>query len=621
MSGKLRFLLAVLSAGLVLTAGGCGGSSSTSTPAATVSVSLGNTSVVMPQDGTAVTLPVTVAVTGASSAATVTVSNLPEGVTAQFGTTGAGPSGTLTFSGSASTGALPGTYTPSVQATLFNGQSATQSFSLVIAVVAKVGSATDTTLGVNGVLEQFMATSFFVSEWDGDFFGSNGSNPIPLENTMTALGAQHIRLQITNPEGVPMLTNTGTASDWDFSVIDRTVQPVLASADHGPEMQLAVAPPWMCNSKGQLDVANHAQDFAAYAANMVRYYNTGGFDWGGTHFQSPSNYPITWWGIFNEPNGNGVNASQYTALYNIVVPAMLAVDPTIKFSALEFSDYGLGSGGAGDPVTWLPVFLAPANAGGVNTHVDILSTHFYGTCNQTVSDDTVFAAVPTFASNVRYFYQALAARPDMANTPVWVTENNVNADYGDSNGMSVCNPGQVFVDDHRGTSAFFAAWRPYVFSQLGKAGNQALYQWDYSGDQQYGEVDPRGNTYLSYWVDKTLGSYFPSTPAAPGPNILTLSATDTYTVETLATESSTGTVTVMVVDRAVDKPTDNNGSGDPRTVIVDLSSLGKFSSASLLMIDAASSASAEPAAVSLTPASQMTITLPGYGVAFLTLTP
>jgi hypothetical protein len=417
-----------------------------------------------------------------------------------------------------------------------------------------------------------------------------------------------------------MVTNTGTASDWDFTIIDQTVQPVLASADHSPELQLATAPPWMCFSNGQLDVTNHAQDFATYAANMVRYYNKGGFDWGGTHFQSPSNYPITWWGIFNEPNGNGVTAGQYVALYNIVVPAMLAVDPTIKLSALEFSDYGLGSGDAGDPMTWLPVFLAPASAGGVKTQVNILSTHFYSSCNQTDADVALFNSVPQFAANVLYFYQALATRPDLASIPVWVTENNVNADYS-NNGMSACNPGQVFVDDHRGTSAFFAAWRPYVFSQLGKAGNQALYHWAYDGDQQYGEVDPSGNTYLSYWVDKALTSYYPSTPAAPGPNILTLNATDTFSVETLATESSTGAVTVMVADRAVDAPNDNNGNGDPRTVLVDLSSLGNFSSASLLTIDAATSASAEPAAVSITPATRMTITLPGYGVALLKLMP
>ena len=76
---------------------------------------------------------------------------------------------------------------------------------------------------------------------------------------------------------------------------------------------------------------------------MVRYYNTGGFDVNGVHYQSPSPYHITWWGIFNEPNGNGLTASQYVTLYNLVVPAMQAVDPTIKFVAIEESDYGTQS--------------------------------------------------------------------------------------------------------------------------------------------------------------------------------------------------------------------------------------------------------------------------------------
>lgn len=608
MRFRLRFLLVVIAAGMLTVVAGCGSSSAP----VTLSITLGSTTVVVPQDGTAATLPVTISVTGASGSASVTVTGLPTGVTAQFAASSTG--GTLTFTGS--TAAAAGTSTPTVQATL-SGQTATQSFTLVSAVVAKVGSTTDTTLGVNGRLEQFMSTSFQVAEWDGDFFGTNTA---ALQSTMNALGPQHIRLQAVS-QGVPMSTDTGTASDWNFTIIDQTVQPVLASADHSPELQLGTAPAWMCNSSGQLDVANHAQDFAAYAANMVRYYNKGGFDWGGTHFQSPSSYPISWWGIFNEPNGNGLTAAQYTQLYNVTVPAMLAVDPTIKFSAIEFSDYGLGTGDGGDPMTWLPVFLAPANAGGVNAQVNILSTHFYSSCDQTNTDVQLFSTIPQFVANVNYFYQELQTRPDLANVPVWVTENNVNADYEGANGMSTCNPNQVFVDDHRGTSVFFTAWRPYVFSQLGKAGNQALYHWAYSGDQQYGEVDGSGNTYLSYWVDKALASYFPSTPSAPGPEILALTATDTSSVETLATVSSNGVVTVMVVDRAVHAPSDNNGSGDPRTVVVDLSSLGNFSSATLLTIDAASSASTAPAAVSVTPATRMTLTLPGYGVAFLSLTP
>jgi hypothetical protein len=222
---------------------------------------------------------------------------------------------------------------------------------------------------------------------------------------------------------------------------------------------------------------------------------------------------------------------------------------------------------------------------------------------------------------VSYFYKELQTRPDLANTPVWVTENNVNADYEGANGMSTCNPNQVFVDDHRGTSAFFAAWRPYVFSQLGKVGNQALYHWAYDSDQQYGEVDPNGNTYLSYWVDQTLTNLYPSTPSSPGPKILELSATDTTTVETLATENADGSVVVMVDDRAVASPTDNNGSGSPRTVVVDVSGLGSFTSASLLTIDATTNASTGPVAANVTPASRMTVTLPGYGTSWLVLKP
>jgi hypothetical protein len=195
----------------------------------------------------------------------------------------------------------------------------------------------------------------------------------------------------------------------------------------------------------------------------------------------------------------------------------------------------------------------------------------------------------------------------------------VNADFNTGNGMSACNPGQTFVADQRGTSAFFAAWRPYVFSQLGKAGNQALYHWDYDADQQFGEVDyTSGDTYLSYWVDSTLGQIF---PAATPPDILALTATDNSTVEVLATKNTDGSVVVMVADRAVHAAGDNNGAGDPRTVIVDVSALGKFSSASTIMIAANTSAANGPAPVPISFSPQITITLGGYGVTFLTLKP
>jgi hypothetical protein len=267
----------------------------------------------------------------------------------------------------------------------------------------------------------------------------------------------------------------------------------------------------------------------------------------------------------------------------------------------------------------LPTFFMPAAAGGVSTHVDILSTHFYSSCNQKDTDTQLFNTVPGFVNDVSYFYQEVKLRPDLGNVPVWVTENNVNADFDKGGGISACN-GTPFVTDQRGTSAFFAAWRPYVFSQLGKVGNQALYHWDYDADAQYGEADyGTGNKYLSYWMDYWLGQLYAQTPAAP--DILTLTATETATTEILVTKNSDGSVLVMVVDRAVLSPSDNNGTGDLRTAVIDISALGNFTTASQLNIGAGSNVTNGPQPASITPASKLTVNLPGYGVTFLILKP
>jgi hypothetical protein len=307
--------------------------------------------------------------------------------------------------------------------------------------------------------------------------------------------------------------------------------------------------------------------------------------------------------------------SEYIQLYNAVVPAMLAADSTIKISAMELA--------VTDPRTDLPPFVAPPTSGGVNAPVNVLSTHFYPTCNQQDTDATLFDRVPQMVQYINYVYQELGMRADLKSVPIWITENNVNADFANGNGTSNCNPTQKFVPDARGTSAFFAAWRPYVFSQLGEAGNQALYHWDYDADAQYGEVNYNtGSTYLSYWVDYWLGQMFPSAPSSPGPDILQLTVTEKSSAEILATKNGDGSVVVMVVDRAVHATTDNNGSGDPRTVIVDISALGTFSSATSITIDAKTSATSGPVAVNITPMQQkISVTLGGYGVTFLKLKP
>jgi hypothetical protein len=403
-------------------------------------------------------------------------------------------------------------------------------------------------------------------------------------------------------QGVPQTT----ANTWDFTVLDDVTQPVLGVGDHSPEFQIAVAPAFMYDANHNFLDPSYAT-FAAYAQNLVRYYNTGGFtSVDGVFHVSPSSYPIAWWGIYNEPNFNKLDSGPYTQLYNKVVPKMQAVDPYLKFAALELGDYtGLAN-------TFMPAFVT-----GVTAHVDVLATHFYSSCNQKDSDAQVFSTIPDFVSEVGDIYAQMQTNPALTSVPVWVTENNVNADFSDPNGNSTCHPDQKFVTDLRGSSAFFAAWRPYVFSQLGKARAQALYHWDFDADKQFGEVDySTGAVQLSYWVDYWLERMFPS---PPGAELLSYMTTDTSDIEVLPVVNGDGSVVVMVANYAVKSSGDNNGPGAPRTILIDTTALGNFGSGSLLTIDANTNVASGPVASAVTPAPQISVTLNGYGVAFLTL--
>jgi uncharacterized protein (TIGR03437 family) len=473
-------------------------------------------------------------------------------------------------------------------------------------VNVQVSNQINSSVGVNGRLQVAMSTSFQLASWSYQFFSQT---PQAL-TTLGALQPQHTRVQLV--AGSDPLSAPGV---WDFSQIDPLLAPIQISGDHSPEFQIAGAPAYMNDSSGT-PLPTSINDFAAMSANLVSYYNTGGFDVGGAHFQSPSPYPITWWGIFNEPNGNGLTPQDYVNLYNTMVPVMAQADPSIKFAAVELSDWGQ------EAAAFLPTFVLSVAA-----PVDVLATHFYSTCNQQSTDDSIFPTVLNFANEVTSIYSQLATRPDLADVPVWVTENNVNADYALNNGLSNCN-GTPFVLDPRGTSPFFAAWRSLVFEMLGQAGAQALYHWDFSSNAQYGETDSSGNPALSYWVDYYLSHWLPS---PPGQDILQVASSgcclwidhngamyglDTHT---LALRNPDGSVVILMSNHAVQKIyTDNNGPGVSRTFALDLSALGAFTSATLVTLDAVTPPSG-PLLQSLTPSAQMQVTIPGYGAALLRL--
>jgi hypothetical protein len=586
----MRWQLAALT-GLLLLAVACGGGSmGTSTPVVSFSLSTTASSLKIFQGEAAGSLIANVArQSGSDVSITLTASGIPNGATPQITSPGTSTSGSISIDpGSASAGTYPIRLTAAG-----GGVQNSVTFSLVIGAVAQISAISIQRF------QEAMSTSFQPAEWDFQFFQNAPAATTPLGNLLP----QHIRLQPIS-QGVPQVTTT----TWNFSVVDAITQPVLGLGDNSPEFQIAKGPPFMYtggdSSSTFLDLT--FSPFAAYTQNLVRYYNTGGFTAPDGMHVSPSPHHVTWWGIYNEPNvNNSLTPQQYVDLYNASVPAMQAVDPAIKFVALELADFG------NEPHTWVPPFV-----NGVTAHVDVVATHFYSSCNQKDSDTQLFNTVPGFAADVQFFYQQMATKPALASVPVWVTENNVNADFDKGGGISACN-GTTFTRDNRGSSAFFAAWRPLVFSRLGKVRNQALYHWAFPGDAQYGEFDDSANqTRLSYWVDYWLARMFPS---PPGADLLDFNSTDTADIEVLPVHNDDGSVVIMISDYAVANAADNNGTGAPRTVALDLSALGTFTSASLMTIDSTTSATTGPTATTVTPAARMEITLNGYGVAFLKL--
>src|SRR5579863_427946 len=286
---RLTLLAAVLGS-----CGGSGYSPPTSTPAEQITLALSAASATAPQDGAAVSVTATVSrVNGSGSPITLTTTGVPAGVNTQISSPGAATTGTVTFT--AQSAAAAGTYPVTV--TAGDGTaSGSASLSLVVAVVAAVEASINTRAGVNGRLQNFMSTSFQPADWDYTFFTSQPG----AAATLNSLAPQHIRLQAV-AGGVPQKAD----QTWDFSELDAVLDPVIAVADKSPEFQIAVAPDWMNDANGHL-LPGHFADFAAYCANLVKYYNTtSGFTdpSGNVHVHSPY-APIAWWGIFNEPNIN-----------------------------------------------------------------------------------------------------------------------------------------------------------------------------------------------------------------------------------------------------------------------------------------------------------------------------
>jgi hypothetical protein len=597
---------------------GCGGATN---PPQGVTITLSPASATTSVGSTSAPLTVTVKrVPGDTYTVSLSVTGNETGVTPQIVQPGNGNSGTITFV--VSSQAAPGTDSITVDATEGNVvTSANLSLTMIsmpTTVNVTVSPMVNTGLGFGGLMQTMMNTQFQAAEWAQSFFPSVPSATATLAN----LHPQHIRVYSTSL-GIPEHAD----KSWDFTVLNATLDPVIGVGDKSINLVLVEGPPGMCTVIGPncvLQPQNYA-DFAQYAARMVQYYNTKtGFtdDLGVQHVHS-SFTPITYWSIYTIPDLVGMTPAQYADLYNQTVTAMQNAGSLVplKFVALELS-------GDIDANNYAPGFLDAVTA-----QIDVVAQQDYAVCGWFYTDAVAMSSVPdSFAPFARDFANIVATSPKLSNAVLWMTENNVDADF---QGSGCSNPFEI---DPRGTSPFFAAWRPYVFSQWAQAGSHMLVHSDFVQDASdmslmYAEVTyAAGQPYLSYWVDYSLGRYFPycapdeppSWCTAQPVSILTWTTSepaDAQTVEVFATRNTDGSVVVMAADHAINAPSDDNGPGAPRTVVVDLSQLGNFSSATELTIDANTNVATGPTAVSVTPAPQMTINMGGYGVTFLKLMP
>jgi hypothetical protein len=472
-------------------------------------------------------------------------------------------------------------------------------------VTVTVSNAKDLSKGAAGQVQTFLSTS--VSPFDGFSTGTvsllSSQSPQP--------GPPHLRVQVTKWPTFPM----------HDPQLDAFMKDVLVFGDHSPELQIG-ALVGVYNQNNTIDPVGLA-NFAMACQNLVAYYNSSNFT-----ASDLKHYPITWWGMLNEPaeNTTSIDGRNYATIYNAIASAMLEADSTIKFVAGELAYYTNDI--YGPAYRFVSQFV-----GSVTAPVNAFAIHYYPAgcppatkTYSTAFTDTVIMneiPMPGKASDIAALYAQLQTNPNLKDVPVWITENNISSEFNTQN-----VPGCTYYQDPRVQDGFFTAWRPYLYSQFVKAGTsssqpQLFHHWYFASpnyqDLQFTEVDGANSTpNRPHWVDRYLSDFI-----TPGQPILVSTNSNSDDVEELAVTQTDGSIVVMLVNHAPGGAGSNDFDlgGAPLTVNLKLSGFGPLTSATEWMIDNSTPLIDGPPAQALPPQSQIMIPFQGYGVAFVRLYP
>ncbi len=367
---------------------------------------------------------------------------------------------------------------------------------------------------------------------------------------------------------------------WNFQWLDGVVSVAKQVRDMGgPEFILTIhnAPQWMTgNPNVQGYPPRNPQDYATYCARLVAYYNKGSFvdDAGNTVTNPAGVVGIHYWEIWNEPNINDVGEQdmavmtpdQYASLFEVVTPAMRAVDPGIKIGGPNtVSDEG-------DSLDYIDALLSSG------AQVDFVAVHQYQ-AESTMPDQQAFqVAAP------------LADRP-MTDIPIVISESNSDSSDAQS----------------RTGSPFEWAAMAFEYKAHVEAGTWRVLRWE-TYERNYNLIDAiGGQPQTTYWAERKFWEAVQEGATRVG------CSSSSDDIACLASVTAAGKVDVVLINIGVASPDDNNGSGVRHQVDVHFAD-GSSPTFTVQTIDRDTSPASGPSPLT---GPALGVTIDGYGLATL----
>jgi hypothetical protein len=334
---------------------------------------------------------------------------------------------------------------------------------------------------------------------------------------------------------------------WDFTRPDTAITNMRAQHTTFI-LNVRSAPPFMFNSFGKLrDSSFH--EYAVYLARLVGWYNKGGFtDDNGVYHRSSHSEWIHTWEIWNEPSSSGelpvpvpdktaqfLDPVSFARLFNTVVAAMRAVDPTIIVGGPAINGH--------TPTAWSN-YIGPF-VQNLTQPLAFISFHMYPTG---VITDTDLNVLNTLNSRLPAAIANLGPIAGSANhghgVPIWLDE----AGWSESSRLPV-DP----RDNSRISYAFIAnSFYIAVNSRLGQYDQFPLLDISPGGLMDLNTATVHNSFYLYELIGHTLPS---------GSTLLPLKYSNSGLKIVAALSPDHRTIHVLLGNTTAAHPWDNNGYG------------------------------------------------------------